>query len=167
MAPESLANVAKTAEGLISEWSLRGAAEVGIDADGVRWGLGLKKTLVMGTETNSTPEATEKGAPWIISGGARGVTAAVAVALAEVSEPTLVILGRSEMAASEPAWACGATTSAELQKNLLAAGGQWTPKTAKEAVSKVLNEREINSNLQMMRDAGATVVYHTPRRHPS
>ena len=161
LAPESLANVAKTAEGLISEWSLRGAAEVGIDADGVRWGLGLKKTLVMGTETNSTPEATEKGAPWIISGGARGVTAAVAVALAEVSEPTLVILGRSEMAASEPAWACGATTSAELQKNLLAAGGQWTPKTAKEAVSKVLNEREINSNLQMMRDAGATVVYRS------
>lgn len=52
----------------------------------------------------------------IISGGARGVTAAVAVALAEVSEPTLVILGRSEMAASEPVWAQGATTSAELQK---------------------------------------------------
>lgn len=158
IAPECLKNPAKTAEGLIEEWSLRGASEVGIDAEGVRWGLGLKKTLVMGNETSAP---TEKGSPWIISGGARGVTAAVAVALAEVSEPTLVILGRSEMAASEPVWAHGATTSAELQKALLGAGGQWTPKTAKEAVSKVLNEREINSNLQMMRDAGATVVYRS------
>ncbi len=153
---ESLKSPASVAEHIVSEWSERGHSEVGIAVNGALVGLALKKSAVMSDDISPAPAA---GEVWMVSGGARGVTAAVALELAATWKPTLVILGRSELPESDPAWARGANTAQELQKALLASGGQWTPKTAKEAVGKVLNEREIRTNLQAMRDAGATVVY--------
>jgi NAD(P)-dependent dehydrogenase (short-subunit alcohol dehydrogenase family) len=156
IASESLKSPAVMAELIVDEWTARGHSEVGITADGSLIGLALKKSPVMSADIASAPEA---GGVWMISGGARGVTAAVAIELAAAWKPTLVILGRSELPESDPAWAVNAKTPQDLQKALLASGGQWTPKTAKDAVSKVLNEREIRANLQAMRNAGATVVY--------
>ncbi len=40
----------------------------------------------------------------VISGGAKGVTAAAALALAEKAKPTIILLGRSAAPMPEPEW---------------------------------------------------------------
>ena len=65
------------------------------------------------------------GATWSsITGGARGITAEVAVALAEAFRPTLVLLGRSPEPAREPDWLVALARRGRDQAGA-AVPGQW------------------------------------------
>ena len=50
----------------------------------------------------------------VLTGGARGVTAEVACALAAESQSTLVLLGRSPAPEREPTWLAGVTGEADF-----------------------------------------------------
>src|SRR5438128_1537294 len=66
----------------------------------------------------------------LVTGGARGVTAEVAVALAEVYQPTLILTGRTPAPAGpEPDWSSGLSDEATLKKAIAQhLGGSATPK---------------------------------------
>lgn len=97
----------------------------------------------------------------VASGGARGVTAATLVALAEEAAPRFVLLGRTPLA-EEPESYRG-LAEAELQRALLAdataAGETLTPKELGARVGRLLATREVRSTLSALRRAGSEARY--------
>lgn len=104
---------------------------------------------------------------WIVSGGARGVTARVALQLARLYRPTLHLLGRTPLpdAATLGAWrgmdgtAVEQLTASWLEKMKVQPG--FTPAKWSERVEGLRRVLEIDRNLHLMREAGAEVHYHT------
>jgi malonyl CoA-acyl carrier protein transacylase len=107
----------------------------------------------------------EAGAPVLITGGARGITARVAVALAKRWRPHIILVGRSPLpAANEPADVAGLTDPAAIKKALIErfrVAGEPTAPAAIEAVyRKLLAEREVRGTLAEITAAGGSWEYH-------
>jgi len=141
---------------VVSELFRDGPAEVGLSAGG-------RSTLVLSAEPTGPGGGSAPVAPGdlvVITGGARGVTAEVAVALAEAFRPTLVLLGRSPAPEPEPGWLAGLSGEAEIKRALAArAEGRVTPQAVGERYREVAANREIARNLGRIAAAGATAVY--------
>ena len=96
----------------------------------------------------------------IVTGGARGVTAEAALALAGSGRPALLLLGRSPVPAAEPEWLRPLTDEAAIKKALLARlGAAATPKQVGEENRRRMAAREVLRNLERLRATGATVLY--------
>ena len=96
----------------------------------------------------------------VITGGARGVTAEVAVALAAAFRPTLAILGRSPIPEAEPDWLAPLADEAEIKRALHARSeGSATPQALGERYRQVVANREGLANLGRMEEAGARILY--------
>ncbi|WP_373048793.1 PfaD family polyunsaturated fatty acid/polyketide biosynthesis protein [Vulgatibacter sp.] len=147
---------AEAAALLAAELRSEGPEEVGLGPAG-RVGLALAAA--------EQPQATDRIRPGelvVVTGGARGVTAACAVELAKARRPTLLLLGRSPLEAAEPAWLAGADDEAAIQRALLAhrfTGTRPTPLQLRKACAEVLAQREIRSTLAAIEAAGATALY--------
>ena len=102
----------------------------------------------------------------LITGGARGITAATALELAQAFQPRLVLLGRSPLPpAEEPSDIAGVTDARQLRAALMdrvLTGGQRRPTPALiEGMAKRINiEREMRENLALLRSLGSEVEYH-------
>jgi acyl transferase domain-containing protein len=101
----------------------------------------------------------------LITGGARGITAEVACELAARYQPTLLLVGRSALpGAEESPQTAGLTSPRELKAVLIdamrQAGKPVTPAQVEAACLRLLQDREIRSNLATMQQAGATVHYY-------
>ncbi len=102
----------------------------------------------------------------LLLGGARGITAEVAAALAAQVSPTLILAGRTPPPppAESPATK-GMTDLAELKAAIgfeLEAGCRDSSPAAIEAAHRaLLREREVRATLARLREAGATVEYHS------
>jgi acetyl-CoA acetyltransferase len=86
----------------------------------------------------------------IVTGGARGVTADCARALAQASGATLVLLGRSPAPADEPEWLAPAADEAGVKRVLLERapqGNRPSPKQLAESSRQVLAARDIRATL--------------------
>ncbi len=98
----------------------------------------------------------------VISGGARGVTAEVAIALAASSRATLLLLGRSEAPQVEPAWLEGLQSEAEIKKAVIAhADGPLKPKDVGRRCQEILANREIRDSLSRIKEAGGQGLYRS------
>ncbi len=98
----------------------------------------------------------------LISGGARGVTAEAAYAIASAWHPRLVILGRSPEPVPEPEWLASLTTDAEIRQALITrASAGTTPKAISAQLQSVAASREVSHQLQRLRSLGVSVVYHS------
>jgi NAD(P)-dependent dehydrogenase (short-subunit alcohol dehydrogenase family) len=97
--------------------------------------------------------------PWIVSGGARGVTAACCVALAKAGMKQVVLLGRSALT-EEPEACRNAVDEGALKRALLgiAVGKPNLAAIAKQA-KEILAQREVRGNIAAMEAAGCTVRY--------
>ena len=105
-----------------------------------------------------------EGEPILITGGARGITAAVAADLARRWRPTLLLVGRSPLPQEqEGRETAGVREGAELKARLLeemGRGGRSVgPAELEGTYRKLTREREIRANLAVMRGAGALVEY--------
>ena len=104
------------------------------------------------------------GEPVVITGGARGITAAVALQLARRWQPTLLLIGRSPLppAVEDPS-TVGIEATADLKAALLSqlrqSGKSVTPGDLDRAYQGVRQAREIRANLAAIRAAGSTVEY--------
>ena len=108
--------------------------------------------------------ALAPGEPVVITGGARGITAAVALELARAWRPTLLLIGRSPLPSPvEDAWTTGIDAPSELKAALLAhlrrGGAAVSPADLDRAYQGVWQAREIRANLAAIRATGAVVAY--------
>jgi len=98
----------------------------------------------------------------VVSGGARGVTAEVALALAEVGNPTLLLLGRSPEPESEDSWLASAKDEAAIKKALMQhAPHPLKPRELNRACVQVVNNRELTSNINRLQQTGSQVLYRS------
>ncbi|MBM3980344.1 MAG: SDR family NAD(P)-dependent oxidoreductase, partial [Planctomycetes bacterium] len=96
----------------------------------------------------------------LVTGGARGVTAEVAVALAETYCPTLVLTGRTPAPTAEPEYLAGVTGETEMKAAIAAAlGADANPRAIGDLYKKVLAQREVRRTLERAQQAGAKVAY--------
>ncbi|MBE0502815.1 MAG: SDR family NAD(P)-dependent oxidoreductase [Desulfuromonadales bacterium] len=150
--------VASAAKGIVSELLLVGPGEVGISVQGLH---SLKLSTAPLAESGALPPL-QKGDLVVISGGARGVTAEVAIDLAVATQATLLLLGRSPVPQPEPVWLQGLNSEAEIKRALLShAETPLKPKEVEERYQSLLGQREISKNLQRMRTAGSEVHYRS------
>jgi NAD(P)-dependent dehydrogenase (short-subunit alcohol dehydrogenase family)/acyl carrier protein len=100
----------------------------------------------------------------LVTGGARGITAKVALELAKRFEPTLVLVGRSPLPAPEPIHLARLESPADLKTTLMAdfkrEGKAHTPAAVEQAYQRLKQDREIRANLEAIRQAGAKVHYY-------
>lgn len=98
---------------------------------------------------------------FVVSGGAKGVTALCVKALAERSKAHFVLLGRSHLA-DEPQWAAGVANDdlqAQAISAMKAAGEKLTPKAIKKMVGSISAAREIQATLADIEKVGGSATY--------
>jgi acyl transferase domain-containing protein/NADP-dependent 3-hydroxy acid dehydrogenase YdfG len=117
-------------------------------------------------EPHGRPPALAIDPSWVIlvTGGARGITAEVARSLAEQYQPTLLLIGRSPLPQSaESPETVGLTSPQGLKAALMAQlDGDGRPVALSQveaAYTRLLQDREIRSNMAAMERAGARVHY--------
>jgi NAD(P)-dependent dehydrogenase (short-subunit alcohol dehydrogenase family) len=97
--------------------------------------------------------------PWIVSGGARGVTATCGLALAGAGARRIVLMGRTPLE-DEPPACQGITDEAALKRALIAqAAGKPDLRAIGRQVSAILAQREIRATIRGIEAAGAEVRY--------
>lgn len=109
------------------------------------------------TEPILTPEDVV-----VITGGAKGVTANCAIALAQSFSPTLVLLGRSAKPGEEPEFAKGLEDPAALKKAILdhlSPQKKVKPADIEALFREISSNREIIRNIAQMEAAGSKVLY--------
>ena len=116
--------------------------EVGVDAARGRWTPVLVDRGEAGLG-DTEPRTVGPDDVVLVTGGARGITALCAVALAERSGANFLLLGRTPLT-EEPDWAAGVRDS-ELKATLIARGDP--PREIEAQVADVLAQREIRATL--------------------
>ena len=108
-------------------------------------------------------DVPDSSSVFVVSGGARGVTASCVARLAADYKCKFVLLGRSPVTGDEPEWARGCYDPTELKKRgmeaVKAQGEKPTPRKVEEVLKPVLANREIASTLAAIRDAGGEAEY--------
>lgn len=100
---------------------------------------------------------------FVVSGGARGITAQCVIELAKYYRCKFILLGRSALKDSEPAWAQGLADEPALKKasmaDFQARGEKPTPAAVNKAVQGVIAQREIRGTLDSIAAVGGQAVY--------
>jgi acyl transferase domain-containing protein/NAD(P)-dependent dehydrogenase (short-subunit alcohol dehydrogenase family) len=133
-----------------------GPVEVGLDSNS-RWVLALTDSPYPKGEINLDP-----GDVVVMTGGARGVTASAARALAKHAKPFLVLMGRSSDPFPEPEWLAPLHDEAVIKKAILKnefGNSNITPVDLEKAYKKHMANREIIKTLDTIKNLGARVRY--------
>jgi NAD(P)-dependent dehydrogenase (short-subunit alcohol dehydrogenase family) len=153
---------AEWAEALLAEMSdPEGPLEVGIT------GSRRVTTLTMPAPLTDGAPVLELGptSTILVTGGARGITAAVAYELARLYQPRLVLVGRSPLPSEEGEDTAPLTTPAEIKVALITRlqrqGPGFTPAQVEAVYYRLVTDREIRANLARIRQTGATVEYRS------
>lgn len=133
--------------------------EVGLAENGERFTIEGLEDRNPGQDLNDiSPQSV-----FVVSGGARGVTAACLKELARVARPHIALLGRTELSA-EPSECQSATSENELKTRLVALARQNNQAIVlpeiQKAASKILANREVRQTLQELEALGAKVKYY-------
>jgi acyl transferase domain-containing protein/NAD(P)-dependent dehydrogenase (short-subunit alcohol dehydrogenase family)/acyl carrier protein len=143
------------ADAIVDELFLAGPTEVGIGVTG-------RVTLELSPAPLAKSVTTTFGPTDVVvlSGGARGVTAEVAVALA-AGGPTLVLLGRSPEPATEPSALAACADEPAIKRALAATTTGATPRQVAERCAAILAGREVRHTLDRLAAAGAKALYRS------
>jgi acyl transferase domain-containing protein/NADP-dependent 3-hydroxy acid dehydrogenase YdfG len=149
------------AAGLIVDEVLRsGPNEIGLSRRG-RVAIELEAVIDPGKATGHSVRLG-RGDLVVISGGARGITAAVAIALAEAFGPRMLLIGRTPSAVSVPEWLAEIDDEGELKRALAKhSNGRRTPRELDEEARRLKSAREIARNLARIESAGSSVIYRS------
>ena len=149
--------------------SVKVAASAIIEAlttDGpIEIGLQLDRTLTLELAEESidhlTPATFSKSDVIVVSGGARGVTAEVAIACAIAGSPILILLGRSDAPEDEEPWLANCPDEPSIKQAIIKQSSKkLAPKDLESAYQSIARNRETTLALTRMKQAGSTVEYH-------
>jgi len=146
------------ADALVGELTRGGNdLEIGLTRDGRRFALQSYAETALDASSVVYPDSVI-----LVSGGARGVTAASLIALAKASACRFILLGRSELFV-ESEDSRGILGDGELKRALLGAaqarGEKISPAELGSAVARILANREISATLDAIRVAGGEARY--------
>ncbi len=96
----------------------------------------------------------------LVTGGARGITARIAIALANKYKCRLELVGRSPLPTEPEDPALAAATDAMALRKALIAAGLRDPSAIEAACARVLSARDIRATLRAIEQAGGQVAYH-------
>jgi acyl transferase domain-containing protein/NAD(P)-dependent dehydrogenase (short-subunit alcohol dehydrogenase family) len=123
---------------------------------------GLRQTLatVAAATTPGTPFLSSKDVV-LVTGGARGVTAACVQALAQAYKSHFVLLGRTPLEDDSFYLYPGIEDEAALKRAIMERefGGKAKPKELGAVARKVLSQREIRGTLARLQEAGSEALY--------
>jgi NAD(P)-dependent dehydrogenase (short-subunit alcohol dehydrogenase family) len=128
--------------------------------DGTRVTRRVAKGTPLATDTPALP--FDAGSVVVVTGGARGITARAAVAVAQATGCRLELLGRTPLPAeSEDPRTAAATDRAALRRALVEVGELRTPAAIETACDGIMAAREIRATLRTLRDLGCPTTYHS------
>ncbi|GAX34611.1 type I polyketide synthase [Nodularia sp. NIES-3585] len=132
--------------------------EVGYTAQG-------RTTLICEPESDDIFESAipdPQSQVFLVSGGAKGITAKCVIELAQRYQCRFILLGRSA-AEPEPVWAEGYLGEAELKKRIMedfvAKADKPTPAMVQKKFQTIASRREIAATLQAIEQAGGQAEY--------
>jgi NAD(P)-dependent dehydrogenase (short-subunit alcohol dehydrogenase family) len=131
--------------------------EIGIGPDGL---IGLNLESASAYE-NRTIHLSEKDVV-IVTGGARGVTAAACKALASQTPCRLVLMGRSPAPQPEPEWLTPLSNEGDIKKEILGRlihKAQTSPKEVEHIYQKWMANRQVLATLSDLQRMGADAHY--------
>jgi NAD(P)-dependent dehydrogenase (short-subunit alcohol dehydrogenase family) len=109
------------------------------------------------------PASLTQSGVWLVSGGAKGVTAQCVIRLARQYQAKFILLGRSALTGAEPDWARGVTDDAELKRRIMAAltaaGEKATPAKIQKEFNNLQSRRTIEATLNAIHEAGGQAIY--------
>lgn len=155
--PDSKEKCLENAEAAVALMMTHGAVEMGLDGDGCNIPVLVDQDLTRHGAADLSPEDVV-----IITGGAKGVTAACANELAKKYSPTIILIGRSAPPDLEPGWANDLQDPAMLKKAILThefKGQIPKPADMEKIYQKILSNREIQKNIELMKEHGSQVRY--------
>ncbi|TEW55938.1 SDR family NAD(P)-dependent oxidoreductase [Psychromonas sp. RZ22] len=133
--------------------------EVGFNSKG-------RLTLVAKSTDSYTLESShsiDQDSVFLVSGGAKGVTAHCVIEIAKQYQCKFLLLGRSAYQAQEETWSLEHETEESLKKAamqfLIAEGEKPNPKLIQNMVNPVLANREISQTLNRISDEGGIAEY--------
>ncbi len=97
----------------------------------------------------------------LLTGGARGITARVAVTLAERYRCQLELVGRSPLPKADEDPQLARAESAPALRKALLSNGLRSPAEIEAECRRILGAREIRATLKAIEAAGGTVTYHS------
>ena len=136
----------------------QGPVEIGLGPDGPQTVVLERRSVEPGGGT-TFPGSDDTV---LITGGARGVTAEVAVAMAEAGQPRLILMGRSPEPEKEPDWLIGLNSEAEIKRAILThVGPSITPQEVQAKFNRIRAGREIRRTIERISKAGSEVAYRS------
>ncbi|MDP3284558.1 MAG: phosphopantetheine-binding protein, partial [Desulfobacterales bacterium] len=133
---EDNGEIAKAVVNELFNAKMNGSVEIGLGY-GKRYILRLKPSPYPDGRINLSP-----GDVVVVTGGARGITASAASALAEIVKPTLVLLGRSPEPSPEPSWLTCLEDEIQIKKAIHAndySGNNASPKEIEKAFKRYMS----------------------------
>lgn len=155
--PDSKEKALLHAEAAVSLLMTQGEVEMGLDDDYCNIPHLIEKDIETVQDIDLTPSDVI-----VITGGARGVTAACAIELALKHSPTMILIGRTHIDHTEPLWAKPCQNPADLKKAIREnqfKGLSPKPLDIEKEYQKIISAREIRANIREMEQYGARVKY--------
>ncbi|CAG9001148.1 MAG: hypothetical protein CENE_03165 [Candidatus Celerinatantimonas neptuna] len=142
--------------------TMRHEAEVGRLANGQR--MTLKTVPVDETSTLNPGIPVKSDDVFIVTGGARGVTADCVLQLAHQVPATFILLGRSVIDIEYPQWSNGCEDERQLQQAAISylkeQGERVTPVLVEILLRPIKRANEVRQRITQMQQSGATVAYY-------
>ena len=127
--------------------------------DGTRTTRRVAKGTDLTSELPAAPFDSESVV--VLTGGARGITARAALAVARDTQCRIELLGRSPLPGEEDLRTAAALDRPALRKALLDAGELRTPAEIEAACDRILADREIRATMAQLRALGSPTTYHS------
>jgi NAD(P)-dependent dehydrogenase (short-subunit alcohol dehydrogenase family) len=151
-------SLSEAAVRVVDELFRKGPVEIGLSPQGRCSPVVVEEPL--DRFRTGTP-VLQPGELVLVSGGARGVTAAAALAAAQAWKSQLVILGRSPIPPEEPDWLKRLSSEVEIKQSLIQSLPKGTlPKAIEAQYRQILSQREVSASLSRLAAAGVPVSYH-------
>ncbi|MEA3363064.1 MAG: SDR family NAD(P)-dependent oxidoreductase, partial [Thermodesulfobacteriota bacterium] len=147
-----------TATAIADEIFTASPLEVGISTRG----LNALELVSEPLDNNVHKVPVQTGDLIVVSGGARGVTAEVAIALSVATQATLLLLGRTSAPENEPTWLADLRDEGEIKKALVAQSEvPLKPLDVARQYQQLMAAREIRTTLERILKSGGTAIYRS------
>ncbi|HWD56355.1 MAG TPA: SDR family NAD(P)-dependent oxidoreductase [Acidimicrobiales bacterium] len=159
---ERTADPAELARRLVDEYTddERWPAQTSLDDEGRRT-FEVVLDAAPWEEAGRIARVLQPGAVVLVTGGARGVTAQAALAIARLGRCQIELVGRSPWpTADEDRLTAGAPELSDVRRILIGSGRYSTPAAIEAECARLFREREMRASVSALEGLGSEVRYH-------